>query len=97
MNPRNTNQGYLDAAPAGIDARYAWGFPGGDGMGANMVDMEQGWNLNHEDLVGLFTQRLFELFLTFDLTVRCQYHLTIWCKQIFLLSWNWCSRGNAHG
>ncbi|HMJ60771.1 MAG TPA: S8 family peptidase, partial [Bryobacteraceae bacterium] len=49
-DPRNTNQGYLDAAPNGIDARYAWGFAGGDGAGIGFVDMEQGWNLNHEDL-----------------------------------------------
>jgi serine protease len=50
-DPRSTNQGYLDAAPGGINARYAWGFPGGDGAGANIIDVEQGWNLNHEDLV----------------------------------------------
>jgi len=50
-DPRNTNEGYLDAAPNGIDARYAWGFAGGDGAGIGFVDMEQGWNLNHEDLV----------------------------------------------
>lgn len=49
-DPRSMNQGYLDAAPNGIDARYAWGFLGGDGAGAAFVDMEQGWNLNHEDL-----------------------------------------------
>jgi hypothetical protein len=49
-DPRSTNQGYLDAAPNGIDARYAWGFAGGDGAGVGFVDMEQGWNLNHEDL-----------------------------------------------
>ncbi|GAB1316934.1 Peptidase S8/S53 domain-containing protein [Madurella fahalii] len=50
-DPRSGNQGYLDAAPQGINARYAWEFPGGDGAGVTIVDMEQGWNLNHEDLV----------------------------------------------
>ena len=49
-DPRNPNQGYLDPAPDGIDARYAWGFPGGDGAGIGFVDVEQGWNLKHEDL-----------------------------------------------
>jgi serine protease len=49
-DPRSTNQGYLDAAPNGIDARFAWGFTGGDGAGIGWVDLEQGWNLNHEDL-----------------------------------------------
>jgi serine protease len=47
-DPRFPNEGYLGAAPNGIDAVYAWGFPGGTGIG--IVDMEQGWNLNHEDL-----------------------------------------------
>jgi len=49
-DPRNANQGYLDAAPDGIDARFAWGFVGGDGAGIGFVDMEQGWNLSHDDL-----------------------------------------------
>jgi serine protease len=87
-DPRNTNQGYLDAAPKGINARYAWGFPGGDGAGANVVDMEQGWNLNHEDLVGLFTQRLLDSVLILGLIVRSQYYFDIWRKQTVLLSWN---------
>lgn len=50
-DPRSGYQGYLNATPQGIDAYYAWGFPGGDGSGVTIVDMEQGWNFNHEDLV----------------------------------------------
>jgi hypothetical protein len=50
-DPRSANQGYLDAAPDGIDAEYAWTIAGGDGTGIGFVDMEQGWTLNHEDLV----------------------------------------------
>lgn len=55
-DPRFGNQGYLDAAPDGIDAEFAWprsdgtGFPGGDGDLQNVIDMERGWTLNHEDL-----------------------------------------------
>lgn len=49
-DPRSTNQNYLDPAPDGIDARYAW-TKGCDGSGIGFVDMEQGWTLNHEDLV----------------------------------------------
>ncbi len=49
-DPRSGNQGYLDAAPVGIDARYAWGFAGGDGQGLQVVDMERGWTFNHEDI-----------------------------------------------
>jgi hypothetical protein len=47
-DPRSSNQGYLDAAPDGIDARYAWTIADGNGVG--FVDMERGWTLNHEDL-----------------------------------------------
>ncbi|MGJ7498593.1 S8 family peptidase [Variovorax sp. RT4R15] len=47
-DPRSANQGYLNAAPGGIDARWAWGSTDGNGVG--FVDLEQGWTLNHEDL-----------------------------------------------
>lgn len=49
-DPRAVDQGYLDVAPGGIDARYAWTFPGGDGAGQTICDIEQGWTVNHEDL-----------------------------------------------
>jgi serine protease len=49
-DPRSPNQGYLDPTPDGIDAEFAWAFPGGDGAGQQFVDLEQGWTLNHEDL-----------------------------------------------
>lgn len=50
-DPRAVNQGYLDPAPDGIDAEYAWNFPGGDGAGQRIVDLERGWTFDHEDLV----------------------------------------------
>ena len=49
-------QGYLNAAPLGVDARYAWTVPGGNGAGVRFVDIEGGWRTSHEDLPGLFTQ-----------------------------------------
>lgn len=45
------DQGYLKASPQGINAEYAWGFPGGDGAGQRVIDIESGWKLDHEDLV----------------------------------------------
>ncbi|HEV7645850.1 MAG TPA: S8 family peptidase [Pyrinomonadaceae bacterium] len=48
-DPRSPLQGYLNAAPAGIDARWAWN-NGIDGSGAGFVDLERGWMLDHEDL-----------------------------------------------
>ena len=50
-DPRAVNQGYLDPAPEGVDARYAWTVTGGDGAGQRVVDLERGWTLDHEDLI----------------------------------------------
>ena len=41
---------YLQSAPAGIDAQFAWTRPGGRGSGVNVIDLEWGWRFNHEDL-----------------------------------------------
>jgi len=44
-----SSQGYLNPAPEGINARYAWRIPGGKGEGdVRFIDIEQGWILNHE-------------------------------------------------
>jgi hypothetical protein len=45
-------QNYLDSAPGGVDARYAWTLPGGRGTGVRIIDVEGGWNFSHEDLRG---------------------------------------------
>ncbi|PEC85896.1 S8 family peptidase [Bacillus cereus] len=50
-NPRYEKQGYLEAAPYGINAPFAWGVQGSKGSDVTFVDMEYGWLLNHEDLV----------------------------------------------
>ncbi|MBG9501800.1 fibronectin [Bacillus thuringiensis] len=50
-DPRFQNQGYLEAAPKGINASHAWSIKGGDGKDTTFVDMEYEWLLNHEDLV----------------------------------------------
>lgn len=47
-DPRSVGQGYLDSAPQGIDARWAWLHA--DGSGADFIDVERGWSLDHEDL-----------------------------------------------
>lgn len=41
---------YLDAAPGGIDARYAWTQPGGSGANVRIIDIEGAWRFSHEDL-----------------------------------------------
>ncbi|MFN0088997.1 MAG: S8 family serine peptidase [Acidimicrobiales bacterium] len=47
----NAQQGYQDAAPDGIDARWAWPQMGVFGHNVGVCDVEQGWRLAHEDLV----------------------------------------------
>lgn len=49
-DPLSINQGYLNPAPQGIDAKFIWNYAGGDGFGVTVTDLEQGWNLSHEDL-----------------------------------------------
>ena len=43
-------QGYLGAAPGGVDAEYAWTLLCGRGAGITIYDIEYGWWQNHEDL-----------------------------------------------
>ena len=43
-------QGYLEAAPEGVDARFAWGQPGGGGEDVRIIDIEGAWRFTHEDL-----------------------------------------------
>jgi serine protease len=52
-------QNHLNSAPAGIGIRNIWDpalYPylqGKDGAGIQFVDIEKGWDLNHEDLGGI--------------------------------------------
>ncbi|SDZ37430.1 S8 family peptidase [Thermoactinomyces sp. DSM 45892] len=50
-DPLSPNQGYLNPAPNGINAKFAWNHPGGDGTNVTVADLEQGWNLSHQDLI----------------------------------------------
>ena len=47
-------QGYLNAAPNGINALYAWTVAGGRGTGTKIVDVEGAWKTSHEDLPAMF-------------------------------------------
>jgi Subtilase family/Dockerin type I domain len=44
-----SEQGYLDPAPGGVDAEYAWNVPGGNGENVHIIDIEGDWNFDHED------------------------------------------------
>ena len=43
-------QGYLDPAPGGIEARFSWTIPGGNGHGVTIYDVEYNWLQTHDDL-----------------------------------------------
>ncbi|MEZ4963602.1 MAG: S8 family serine peptidase [Saprospiraceae bacterium] len=45
-----SRQGYLNAAPEGVDARYAWTLSGGRGNCVRIIDIEGGWRFTHMDL-----------------------------------------------
>ncbi|QAY71199.1 S8 family serine peptidase [Xylanimonas protaetiae] len=45
-----SRQGYLDPAPGGVDARWAWTQTGGRGDGVQIIDIEGNWRFTHEDL-----------------------------------------------
>ncbi len=45
-----SRQDYLDPAPVGIDAAYAWSMAGGRGAGVGIIDIEGAWRFTHEDL-----------------------------------------------
>lgn len=47
-DPRFAMQGYLREAPQGINAVNAW--PSGEGENVQFIDIEGGWQLDHEDL-----------------------------------------------
>jgi PKD repeat protein len=49
-----TQQGYLNAAPNGINALYAWTVTGGNGNGTKIIDIEHAWRTSHEDLKPMF-------------------------------------------
>ncbi|HPM35997.1 MAG TPA: S8 family serine peptidase [candidate division Zixibacteria bacterium] len=46
------NQYYLKAAPIGVNAYYAWNYPGGKGETVRVIDIEGNWIETHEDLHG---------------------------------------------
>ena len=47
----SARQGYLSAAPEGVDALWAHTQAGGAGAGVQIIDVEGAWQLSHEDLL----------------------------------------------
>ncbi|WP_431047044.1 S8 family serine peptidase [Streptomyces sp. P1-3] len=50
-DPLIVGQGYVSAAPVGVDGLHTWALPFADGNEVRFVDVEWGWQLTHEDLV----------------------------------------------
>ncbi|MBK9303611.1 MAG: VCBS repeat-containing protein [bacterium] len=55
-------QGYLNPAAslpsAGVDAYAAWTYPGGNGTGVTVCDLEYDWNYNHLDVTKAFGSQI---------------------------------------
>ncbi len=49
-------QGYLYASPVGVNAAFAWDLEGGYGEDMKWIDLENGWNWEHEDMPEPFHQ-----------------------------------------
>jgi len=47
------DQDYFGPSPAGLDVDYARLWNGGAGAGLRIIDVENGWNVDHEDLPSL--------------------------------------------
>jgi hypothetical protein len=45
-----SRQEYLEKAPGGVDARFAWTLGGGRGADVRIIDIEGAWRFSHEDL-----------------------------------------------
>jgi len=85
-------QGYRRRAPEGIDAIYAGKNQGGDGTGTFFVDIEEGWNTEHEDLPKPdFTSGVFS---TDDWNIQ---HGTAVLGEIVALPNSYGVTGIAHG
>jgi serine protease len=46
----SNRQRYLNPAPTGINASFAWNLAGGKGENIHLIDIEQNWDTLHEDL-----------------------------------------------
>ena len=46
----SARQIFLNAAPSGVDARWAWTQSGGRGRNIRIIDVEGNWRFTHEDL-----------------------------------------------
>ena len=50
-NPTTGDTRQIQPSPVGIDAIYAWQIPGGAGEAIHVGDVENGWRLDHNELV----------------------------------------------
>ena len=50
-NPDANRTLQIQPAPNGVDAIHVWQVAGGTGVGAQLADIEDGWNTNHQELL----------------------------------------------
>ncbi len=91
---RNVYQRYLDAAPDGLDFRYAWQGQGGTAAGIKICDVEYGWNADHTDLP---TVTLLGGELDFDSMGDQWEHGTATIGELAALKNGWGTTGMAYG
>jgi len=91
-----SNQGYLNAAYDGINAQYAWGFPGGIGTNVTICDVEYSWNLSHDDLPAIILTWIQTGFTAFD-PFNDNNHGTAVLGEMVSQSNSWGTTGASYG
>jgi hypothetical protein len=57
-NPDTSRTLQIQPSPNGVDAIYAWQVAGGAGEGVRIADIENGWNLGHDELLTASIRKL---------------------------------------
>src|SRR6185436_8149930 len=89
-------QKYLNKATDGFGASYTWPRPGGTGANVTIVDLEDGWNFDHEDLPDAI-DILFPPGHTPNLEGSPANHGTAVLGVLASLANGWGTTGIAHG
>jgi len=91
------NQGYLNPATDGIDAKYAWTLAGGTGNYVTVCDLEYSWNLNHDDLPSYILTWIMTTYTAQDPFNDNNHGTAVLGELISMKSNNWGTTGASYG
>jgi len=94
-----SQQGYLNDAPAGIGASSAWAQNGGNGdgcFGSKICDFEYSWNLNHHDIAASYNEMIPSGYTASD-PFNDDSHGTAVLGEMISFNNGWGTIGASHG